>query len=116
MAEFQYRCPNCKATSITNDRENPPPCPVCKSPTQRQFVFQVRTSMPEHFNHSIGSYVTNEHQIKEALKVISEQQSHRNGIEHNFEYLSRSDLADASAHGVTDEGLEETQRATYVAD
>lgn len=84
--------------------------------TRRQFTFNISRSMPEHFNHSVGSYVSNEHQMREALKVISEEQSYRVGTDHEYEYVSPHDMADMSAHGVTDEGLEETARATYVTD
>lgn len=72
--------------------------------------------MPEHFNHAVGSYVSNEREFRDALKVMSEEQSYRVGIDHEYEYLSPADMADASAHGVTEEGLEATERAHYVAD
>lgn len=72
--------------------------------------------MPEHFNYSVGSYVSNERQLRDAIKVTGEEQYYRLGIENNYEYLSASDMADASAHGVTDEGLEATERANYVTD
>ena len=72
--------------------------------------------MPEHFNHTVGGYVQNERQVRDALKELSDTQSERNGIEHNYEYLTRAEMADPSSHGVTSEGLDATERAHYVAD
>jgi hypothetical protein len=72
--------------------------------------------MPEHFNYSVGSYVSNERQLRDALKVASDQASHKSGMDTEYEYLTAADMAEPSAHGVTDEGLDDTRRATYVAD
>ena len=116
MPEYQYRCPQCRLMFVTLSRTEIPPCPVCGAVSNRQFSFNVRNSLPEHFNHSVGSYVSNERQLRDALKVISDEQSARVGMDHNYEYLSPADMADASAHGVTEEGLDDTRRATYVAD
>jgi hypothetical protein len=101
---------------VTLSRTDIPPCPVCGNPASRNFSFNIATSVPEHFNHSVGGYVNNERELKEQIKIRSQEESERTGIEHNFEYLSRSDMADSAAHGVTEEGLEQTARATYVAD
>ena len=116
MAEYQYKCSQCRNTFITNDREHIPPCPVCGHLARRQFIFNARLSNPEHFNHTVGGYVSNDYEIREAFKRLSDEQSERNGIEHNYEYLTRAEMADPTALGVTNEGLEETMRATYVAD
>jgi hypothetical protein len=36
-------------------------------------------------------------------------------MDHNYEYLSPADMADAQSHGVTEEGLEDSRRASYDA-
>ena len=69
--------------------------------------------MPEHFNHSVGSYVSNERQLRDALKVASAEASNRLGMDHDFQYMSPADMADASSHGVTEEGLDDTYRARH---
>jgi hypothetical protein len=71
--------------------------------------------MPEHFNNSVGAYVSNERQLRDALKVASEEATYRLGTDHNYEYLSPADMADATSHGVTEEGLDESRRASYDA-
>lgn len=69
--------------------------------------------MPEHFNHSVGSYVSNERQLRDALKVASQEASRRSGMDTNYEFMSPADMADAGSHGVTDEGLEDSYRARH---
>lgn len=66
--------------------------------------------MPEHFNTSVGRVVNNERELRDAFKRQSDEVSERTGIEHNMEFLTRAEMADASAHGVTDEGLESSRR------
>ena len=110
MPEFQYKCASCKVTFTTLSRTVIPPCPVCGHESTRDYVFQFRPDIPEHFNHSIGQYVTNERQLRDAIKRQSDEASERNGIETNLEFVSRADMADSTAHGVTEEGLDTTRR------
>jgi hypothetical protein len=69
--------------------------------------------MPEHFNHSVGSFVSNERQLRDALKVASEEASHRSGMDTDYQFMSPADMADSSSHGVTDEGLDDTYRTRH---
>jgi hypothetical protein len=98
---------------ITLSREDIPPCPVCGNKSQRQFIFNTLASVPEHFNHTVGGYVTNERALRDALKQKADEQSERIGMDHNYEYLTRSEMADAAAHGVTDEGLDTTRQTVH---
>jgi hypothetical protein len=66
--------------------------------------------MPEHFNNATGQYVTNERAFGDQLKLKSEEMSARTGMEHNYQPI---DITDMKALGVTDEGLEHTQRVHY---
>lgn len=86
---------------------------MCGTKSIRQFKFSIARSMPEHFNHSVGAYVSNERQMRDALKVASEEASVRRGLDHDFQYMSPSDMQDASAHGVTEEGLDDSYRARH---
>jgi hypothetical protein len=113
MAEYQYHCQGCRHFFTTLSRDSIPPCPVCGTVATRHFSFGIVRSVPEHFNYSVGSYVSNERQLRDAIKVISEEQTYRTGVEHDYEYLSRADLADATAHGVTEEGLDDTYRTQH---
>lgn len=110
MPEYQYKCVSCKVTFTTLSRTDIPPCPVCGHESTRDYVFQFKPDTPEHFNHSIGQYVTNERELRDAIKRQSDEASERNGIEANMEFMTRADMADPSAHGVTDEGLEQSRR------
>lgn len=113
--QYQYTCGNCGATATTLTPADSTVCPRCGQSTRRDFSFGIARSIPEHFNHSVGMHVTNERQLRDALKVASEEASHRLGVDHNYEYLSPADMADASAHGVTGEGLDATARVHYDA-
>jgi len=110
VPEYQYKCHNCRVTFTTLSRTDIPDCPVCSQPATREFVFQHRPSMPEHFSHAIGRPVLNERDLRDALKRQSDEQSERLGIEHNLDFLTRAEMADPSVHGVTGEGLEESRR------
>jgi hypothetical protein len=66
--------------------------------------------MPEHFNHTLGRPVLNERDLRDGLKRLTDESSERNGIEANMEFMTRAEMADPRAHGVTGEGLEESQR------
>jgi hypothetical protein len=78
--------------------------------------FNSGRSFPEHFNNSVGEFVSNKRQFYDGLKRQSEVQSIRTGVEHNYQPVDPTDMADPSAHGVTDEGLDATHRALYVKD
>lgn len=89
---------------------SPPLCPTCDTRMSRRFSFSFRRSMPEHFNSSIGSYISNERDFKDGLKAQSEAATLRTGIEHNF---VPADISEPAAYGVTDEGLDSTYRAHH---
>lgn len=72
--------------------------------------------MPEHFNNSLGQYVNNERQFKDGLKRKSDEASERMGHTVDLQPIPAADMADAKAHGVTDEGLDATRRATFSKD
>ena len=108
--EFQYRCRSCGRLFASGERADITTCPDCEGPATRRYGFYVRFSLAEHFNTAVGQYVSNQHDMNEALKRHSEEMSVRTGIEHDYEYVSPSEMADASAHGVVEDGLEESRR------
>jgi uncharacterized C2H2 Zn-finger protein len=119
MANYQFRCPSCRAvytleSSIHDDVPEFRPCPRCgHDKSSRQYVFNYSRSFPEHFNQSIGTYVNNNREFTDGLKRQSEQMSVRMGQEVDYQPLGPSEMAEASAHGVTDEGLEDTFRRQH---
>ena len=70
-------------------------------------------SFPEHFNQSIGQYVNNNREFTDGLKRQSAEMSARMGQDVDYQPLGPSEMAEASAHGVTEEGLEETRRIQH---
>jgi hypothetical protein len=83
---------------------------TCGAHPTRVWSFNHSRAFPEHFNNSVGEFVSNKHQFYDGLKRQSEVQSARTGIEHDFQPVDPTDMRDASAHGVTDEGLDDTNR------
>jgi len=113
VAEFLWKCPGCRLTFVSFSRTDIPRCSVCNTDSKRVYSYNTRVSMPEHYNTSLGAYVTNERALRDAFKEQSDLASERNGIEHNYEYLSRAEMADPTAHGITEEGLDSTHRTRY---
>lgn len=81
----------------------------------RQFIFQARNSMPDHMNVSTGQYVGNQRELRDALKRMGDEQYERTGIESNYEPLTPAEMRDPTVHGVTDEGLDQQERAWHDA-
>lgn len=112
MPIYEYRCSTCGAEfeeSLTiaeyASHTSKYLCPDCDVPLSRIFSVSIKTSMPEHYNHSAGEYVSNERQLRDSFKRQSAMASERTGIEHNFVPV---DPQDRKKLGVTAEGLDAT--------
>jgi predicted nucleic acid-binding Zn-ribbon protein len=113
MPQYQYRCDGCGSLFTTESREITVPCPVCGLRPKRVWAFTHSPSMQEHFNHSIGKYVSNKRDFYDGLKRQSDDSSERMGMDVDLQPLSPSDMAEASSHGVTEEGLDVTRQAMH---
>lgn len=119
MANYQYRCPSCRAVytleaSIHSDLPERRPCPRCNfNGSSRDYSFNLQPSFQEHFNHSLGEYVTNNRSFEDGLKRQSAMMSERMSQDVNYTPLSAADMADAQSHGVTEEGLYETRKTVH---
>lgn len=119
MANYQYKCPSCSAqytlvASINDDLPEHRPCPRCNfDGSRRVFAFNHKPSFPEHFNNSLGQYVRNNNEFEDGLKRQSAEMSERMGMNVQYEPLGPSEMAEASSHGVTEEGLYETRKAVH---
>ena len=111
--QYQFKCDSCRQYYTVTTPNHPQPCPSCGLTVKRVYSFTSGKGMPEHFNNAVGQFVTNKQQFYDALKIKSEEDSLRRGIDCNYEPIDPSDMRDASAHGVTEEGLEATERALF---
>ncbi len=113
MTQYNYRCTGCHRLFACETRADATRCPDCRGHAIRKFTFNVQGSMKEHWNSAVGQYVSNRHEMDEALKRQSEAASVRTGIDHEYVRVDPADMADASAHGVSEDGLEETRRRQH---
>lgn len=74
---------------------------------KRVFGFSLVKPMQEHYNPTVGRVITNKRQFADGLKVASERETLRTGIEHKYVEV---DPTDSKALGVTEEGLDTTAR------
>jgi hypothetical protein len=113
MPLFEYRCP-VGHQRIVHERADSILCGSdCSEIARRRFSFSVLTPIQEHFNLATGTYVSNEQQVKDELKRQSDDLSARTGFNHDFQYLSPSDMQDVAARKVTPEGLNEQGLRNY---
>lgn len=112
--QYQFRCDACRQLYTVDNPTHPQPCPSCGLSVKRVWSFTTGKGMPEHYNNAVGQFVTNKRQFYDGLKMKSEEASIRTGMDHNYEPIDPSDMADAKAHGVTDEGLDTTEKALWV--
>lgn len=82
----------------------------------RVYSFTTGSGMPEHFNNALGEFVSDKRQFYDGLKRQSEVASIRQGFDVDYQPIDPSDMADPSNHGVTEEGLDDTYRASYIKD
>lgn len=105
MPIYEWSCQSCGSTIETLSRE-PRPC-ICGDTMRRRFSFSVKLPTPGHFNHSVGRYVSNDAEFRDALKQKSDEHSARFGTTVSYAPI---DYADRKALNVTDEGLAETKQ------
>lgn len=99
MPIYEYQCRLCPTKVETRALDTPFHCSV---PMRRLFSFAIRRSVPDHFNHALGKYVTGNRQLRDEFKRQSDDATERTGIVHQYEPV---DFRDTEALGVTDEGL-----------
>lgn len=81
--------------------------------SKRDYTFNVQPAFQEHFNNSLGRPVSNYRDFREGLKMQSAEMSERMSQTVDLQPLSPSEMAEASAHGVTEEGLYETRKQMH---
>lgn len=86
------------------------PCSLCGGRMVRIASFYFHRPMQEHFNHSLGRPVSGERDYKEGLKRASEAASIRTGLDTNYQPV---DMTDTKSLGVTEEGLDATNKRLH---
>jgi putative FmdB family regulatory protein len=111
MPLYEYKCRNCGNidSTLTHRGDSMGACPRCQDgQLTRLFSIAVQRPMHEHFNHTVGQVVSSNRQFDNLLKQKSDEATERTGIEHRF---VRHDPGDAKAIGVTDAGLDDSNKA-----
>lgn len=112
MPVYSFRCSMCgtQGDSVRQIGDVvPPTCPTCNTPMHRVYTpFGFRRSMPEHFNHAAGTYVSNERQLQEHYRIKSAEDTERLGMEVKYAPIDPSDLPTVA--NKTDAGLEDQER------
>jgi hypothetical protein len=101
MPSYEFKCGYCRTTQTEFAREPVPVCLICKRPLDRRFSFNIGKVFDPHFNNTTGTYVSNRREFVDDLHRLSDRQSERLGIEHNYVPIDPGE--DPSAFGVTDE-------------
>ena len=71
------------------------------------FDFVFKRGTPDHYNHTVDAYVTGERDFNDKLKMQSDAMSERMGFTVDYEMV---DPGEPEAYGVTQDGIEETER------
>jgi hypothetical protein len=105
VALYSFLCPTCDAETISFTFAKigvtiPESCDGCGNIGIVRSVsnINIALSMPDHFNASLGKYVSNHGQFKDGLKAKSEEMSARMGTDINY---SEVDISDKKALGVS---------------
>ena len=110
MPEYQFRCNSCRRLFATTTPGDTAICTYCAEVGTRRYAFYTASGIKEHWNTAVGQYVSNQREMTEALKRQGEEMSVRTGLDTQYEYVDPADMRDATAHGASEEGLEETRR------
>lgn len=115
MPLYEYVCPSCGCISSINKTIEEYSllsnasiwCPYDNTKVVRKYSFSIQSSMPEHYNPSVGQHVSTKRQFKDELKRQEEDHYLTTGFEAKY---SEVDMSEPSALGVTEEGLDSTYR------
>lgn len=110
MILYWYTCPEGHAFCAQR-RADELVCPDHGQLGKRQWGFSHHRGVSEHWNHSLGRWVSNKGDFEDGLKQQSESMTERMGFDVNY---TRVDPRDKDTLGVTDEGIERpTGRKVY---
>lgn len=111
MPFYEHVCSACSGLTFTSPNIREDNCPLGHRQVKRVYGFQAfHKTVGEHFNHSVGKYVSNTRELKDELKRGAEKQSEDLGMDHNYV------MADMRDHDLFPQpSAEETQHNAQVA-
>jgi hypothetical protein len=110
-AIYEYKCRSCGTVETSDVRaDSMGECPNCFGYLTRLYSVSVAKSMPEHFNPTVGKHISSMRQFDDELKRKSDEYYLRTGIEAKF---VSHDASDAAALGVTNEGIDASNRQRH---
>ena len=112
---YAYKCRTCGYEVDSEERgDTLGPCPGwpalnmgCTGQLTRLFVVRTNAVMQEHFNSTTSSVISSDKQFDEEMKRQTDMQAARLGMDVQYE---RVDASDKAALGVTDEGIDASNR------
>lgn len=107
MPLYEFKCRKCGLRSSTMEYGTEISCPVCSIPKSRVYSFAIKSSFVPHYNTSVGKFVSSQSEFNSELRRLSDQQTERTGITHN--YVSR-ELGDSAAFHTTEDGMDDFSR------
>lgn len=108
MTMYSYKCRTCGATFDCTTRADSIGACTCGGEFRRDYSgIKFDRVMQEHYNQTTKTAISSNRQFDNELRRQSEIRSEELGMEHRFE---RVDPSDKKALGVTDEGIDQSNR------
>jgi hypothetical protein len=83
MPTYQYRCEKCRVL-FHADTRTVSECPIGHPQVKRNYSFTFGLGVKEHWNGSVGKYVSNERHLRDELSRASDEHSEKTGTEHRY--------------------------------
>lgn len=104
----EYKCLSC-GVKFDSPTDRYLTCMNCGSPEVKRVYTSVQLStsaFKPHFNYSVGQYVNNDREFKDALKRGADVNSEKTGIAHDYTPFYPSDIKDKFRDNPEFENLE----------
>lgn len=110
MPLYEFKCRKCGLKSSTLNHDEQPICQLCSNPMGRDYSFFVKTPFQPHYNTAVGQYVRTQAEFESHLSRLSDAQTERTGILHNYQPV---EIGDRDAYGATEEGMDDYYRTHH---
>lgn len=100
MPLYQFRCGKCGSV-FTSDVRTTYICPLGHTDVKRKYAFTFGVGVREHWNGSVGKYVSNEQHLKDELARAGDKASEETGMHHSYVMADVGEMK--QQFGVTDD-------------